>query len=398
MKVDVLTWNVHGWQDALGQSNSKRVARLLVERDVDVVALQEMRHPHSRWLASDFDARHESPKSTELELVLASLQQAEDERCGREAGVLPRQWKFFFQDNGIGYGGTAILTRLPVLSSHCTLLRIPDVSDDRSFVAVELDISASSSACSSACSSSCSSCSCSSSSSPSPSSFVVCCTHLDHRSERRRLAQLRLLSEKLAEAFQPPRSSSSSEGEPHQRHQRTKPPILERPHLLVGDLNALRREDYHEEEWRRLQMVREHNRWEPVRSDVVTWLQEVGGYTEPWSLRDEAPAPAPTRQGPGPQREQREEHQDKEKEEGEDEDDDVEDREWIDLWKHYSSPIPYTNHAGVRIDYVWMSSNFREQLGTEVVHKEVMEFETNEEDEQVEPSDHRPVLVRFCFH
>ncbi|MBA2460091.1 MAG: hypothetical protein H0V43_14195 [Gemmatimonadales bacterium] len=79
--------------------------------------------------------------------------------------------------------------------------------------------------------------------------FGICVTHLDDKRERVRLAQLKWLLEKLSQH-----------------------PI---PHLLVGDLNALRRSDYTDEKWAEITLQREkaNRNLEPPSDEVIQWLE-----------------------------------------------------------------------------------------------------------------------------
>eukprot|EP00435_Cladocopium_sp_Y103_P028080 s1444_g7.t1 len=106
--------------------------------------------------------------------------------------------------------------------------------------------------------------------------FAVLATHLDHISEAERLRQAESILSHQA------RLSSGL------------------PHLLVGDLNAMKRSDYSEEEWAALEARNSRNRWSPPEDSAALVALEAAGYrdmhqmTAPeasrWTLAADPPA------------------------------------------------------------------------------------------------------------
>ena len=103
--------------------------------------------------------------------------------------------------------------------------------------------------------------------------FAVLATHLDHISESERLRQAEsILSHRL-------RLSKGL------------------PHLLVGDLNAMKRSDYSNKEWKALETRNSKNSWSPPEDSKTLKALETAGYRdlEPqkgakWTLRASPPA------------------------------------------------------------------------------------------------------------
>lgn len=87
-------------------------------------------------------------------------------------------------------------------------------------------------------------------------SFAVLATHLDHISEAERLRQ--------AESILSHRQRLSKG----------------LPHLLVGDLNAMKRSDYSEEEWAALEQRNLKNRWSPPEDSTALLALEAAGYQD----------------------------------------------------------------------------------------------------------------------
>lgn len=87
----------------------------------------------------------------------------------------------------------------------------------------------------------------------------IYCTHLDYQSETRRLRQMQKILDLVA-------LEDEEQG----------PEYAALPVVLVGDLNALTREDYDESQWVALVAHRMERRWEPPESLVVSFLKEKG--------------------------------------------------------------------------------------------------------------------------
>ena len=123
-QLRVVSWNIHGWKDALHAANGRRLHKLLADLQPDVIALQEVRHPYQRWFASDFVAGgDEDPKANELDLLA--------ERLGMSC---------VFFNPGMNFGGNAILTKLPIVKQFEHTLGAYSSGDDRALVGVEIQI------------------------------------------------------------------------------------------------------------------------------------------------------------------------------------------------------------------------------------------------------------------
>ncbi|CAK9040057.1 unnamed protein product [Durusdinium trenchii] len=107
--------------------------------------------------------------------------------------------------------------------------------------------------------------------------FAVLATHLDHISEAERLRQTESI------LFHRARLSKGL------------------PHLLVGDLNAMKRSDYSAKEWAALETRNSENRWSPPEDSAALAALEAAGYrdlgrlpqtqqTSRWTLRADPPA------------------------------------------------------------------------------------------------------------
>lgn len=94
--------------------------------------------------------------------------------------------------------------------------------------------------------------------------FAVLATHLDHISEAERLRQ--------AESILSHRARLSNG----------------LPHLLVGDLNAMKRSDYSEEEWAALEARNSRNRWSPPEDSAALVALEAAGYRDMHQTASEA--------------------------------------------------------------------------------------------------------------
>lgn len=102
------------------------------------------------------------------------------------------------------------------------------------------------------------------------SKFAVLATHWDHISEGERLTQARSLLQ-------------------------LRPSLCaELPHLLVGDLNAMRRSDYSPEQWAALEERNRQKGWgPPADSDALAFLDSKGYidvHQSTWGLADGAAA------------------------------------------------------------------------------------------------------------
>lgn len=80
--------------------------------------------------------------------------------------------------------------------------------------------------------------------------FSVLCTHLDHICEYQRIVQL----DHISELISTPDVNLTHEDS-------TKLNSSDPPALIVGDLNALNKDDYSHEEWKTLEQRHEKNNW-----------------------------------------------------------------------------------------------------------------------------------------
>eukprot|EP01080_Neovahlkampfia_damariscottae_P004043 gene4043-7332_t len=83
--------------------------------------------------------------------------------------------------------------------------------------------------------------------------------HLDVGDEEIRLEQYNILLKKL----------------------QTDNDLINHPNILLGDFNALKIEDYSEEEWSKIVEIRKENKWELPRSDLIHKVEE--DFLDVWS-------------------------------------------------------------------------------------------------------------------
>lgn len=89
-----------------------------------------------------------------------------------------------------------------------------------------------------------------------PQPFAVLATHWDHISERERLVQAQCVLSRLEEL------------------------AAGLPHLLVGDLNSMKRRDYSTEEWTALEDRNAQRGWAPPEDSAALAALEVAGYSD----------------------------------------------------------------------------------------------------------------------
>lgn len=77
-------------------------------------------------------------------------------------------------------------------------------------------------------------------------------THLDHRTEPQRMVEMQRL-------LNIPKPQS---------------------HLILGDLNALKRSDYTTAEWESITQTRKASQWEPPKVELIETIERVGGYID----------------------------------------------------------------------------------------------------------------------
>ena len=77
--------------------------------------------------------------------------------------------------------------------------------------------------------------------------FLITCCHLDHRDERKRLSEMRKITEQLQHVDYNKES-----------------------HIWAGDFNSLSKEDYTNEVWEEIANVRKLNLWESPKTQVIS--------------------------------------------------------------------------------------------------------------------------------
>lgn len=174
----VLTYNIHGWRNAAGQTDVAALARVIAASGADIVALNEVFHP----LAAPGSDR------AALDELAARLSMS------YAFGVaLTPQFAFA----PLASYGNALLSRLPILAHAGHHLTPVEGHEQRGLLETRLLLA------------------------DGRTTLSVYVTHLDHKSEAARLKQ-------LAAVFQWTVRDR------------------ERPHLLMGDFNALSAGDFQE--------------------------------------------------------------------------------------------------------------------------------------------------------
>lgn len=137
LHLQVISWNIHGWYDSKQRSNGNQLAQFLLAMNessssgtsattpLRVLALQEVKHPHSRWFATDLTIG-EDAKVNELDLLASRLKMS-----------------YVFFNPGMGFGGNAIL--FPDEQQQCTVsaryqhpIVVESCGDDRALVGIKL--------------------------------------------------------------------------------------------------------------------------------------------------------------------------------------------------------------------------------------------------------------------
>ncbi len=103
--MKILTYNIHRWQDAGGRDNTARVLEVLQAANADIIALNEVLHPHP-WPAGDQPALQQVAAHLGMHYVFAPAQ-------GRELAFAPEPHN----------EGNALLSRWPILASAAHHLR-----------------------------------------------------------------------------------------------------------------------------------------------------------------------------------------------------------------------------------------------------------------------------------
>jgi len=303
--IKVVTFNVHGWTDQSGADNLKGVKETLETLEADIVCLQEVVRGHQlHRLATLLHFPHyhhvESGQFQTLaqsDAILSKFPIVATE--GSEINI----GRFAQQRSLVG-----MVVSIPLdHGSHTNNYEEDNESKEKEILKDELEQN-------------------------NNMYLRIYCTHLDVGSERKRIQQLDQLLEKI----------QSSD-------------YAEFGHLLVGDFNALCREDYDEDQWNKLVSIRAKNRWEPPKSLLTKRLSELG-YVD--SLRC---AESATHETSG---------------------------SFLEGFKGTTPPEVYSDvatcWAGTRIDYLWLSKDLKAK-----VHK----YERIES----HASDHYPLSITFSL-
>jgi endonuclease/exonuclease/phosphatase family metal-dependent hydrolase len=173
--MKLLTYNIHHWEGADGRVDVARVAQVIRQSEADVVALNEVFHP----------AITQPGDRPLLEAMAHTLD---------VAYVFGETLPFFPEAGFPAAYGNALLSRYPIRSAEAHLMVDLPGREQRGLLRAALDTG-------------------------HTAPLVVYVTHLDHRHEEARLAQLKSLLALVARFA------------PH-------------PHLILGDFNALAPSDY----------------------------------------------------------------------------------------------------------------------------------------------------------
>eukprot|EP01102_Stenamoeba_stenopodia_P009350 TRINITY_DN2754_c0_g3_i1.p1 TRINITY_DN2754_c0_g3~~TRINITY_DN2754_c0_g3_i1.p1 ORF type:complete len:370 (+),score=75.35 TRINITY_DN2754_c0_g3_i1:1083-2192(+) len=241
-ELRVITYNVHGWEDADGVDNFDRVADLLQHQRADIVCLQEVKEESRKF-----------PSGGTLEALAAKLKM--DYVKAVAASPDPNEWTPELD---------VVLSRFPIHGKHITKLQVGR-HQERVAAVAEFKFEVVSNNCSLPPSSA-------ESSAPTTTTaantmmmtttttqrrVAVVCTHLDHAFEKVRLAQLAQLHDFLKR-------------------------LDLKEYILAGDFNSLYRDDFTPQDWDSLAQLRKRNVWEPPLTDVVQTLLDQGYQDSYW--------------------------------------------------------------------------------------------------------------------
>jgi len=207
--MKILTYNIHHWEGTDGRVEVDRVAEVIHESKADVVALNEVFHP------------------AVMELGAPPLLETTARHLGM-ACVFGETLSFYPEAGFPAPYGNALLTRYPILSAEAHLTVDLPGREQRGFLRVVLDTGEN-----------------------VPLGVYV--THLDHRHEDARLAQVKSMLQLIGR---------------YDNH----------PHVVLGDFNALAPSDYDERPHELARLVdREGASREKVSGlQVIPHLLEVG--------------------------------------------------------------------------------------------------------------------------
>jgi len=222
-KLKVMTYNVHGWEDADGADNFDRVAELLLQQRPDVICLQEVKEESRKY-----------PMGGTLEALAAKLKM--DFVKAVAASPDPSQWTPELD---------VVLSRFPILSKHTTKLLVGRHQERVAAIAeFKFEVISSTTTTTTIDNS-------------MQRRVAVVCTHLDHAFEKVRLAQLAQLHDFLKR-------------------------LDLKEYVLAGDFNSVCKDDFLMQDWDALTQLRRRNCWEPPLNDVLQTLFDHGYRDSYW--------------------------------------------------------------------------------------------------------------------
>lgn len=224
-RLKIVTYNVHGWEDADFRDNFDRVVEVLKSINADVICLQEVKEESRKF-----------PSGGTLEALAAQLG-GYDFIKATAASPNPSEWTPELD---------VVLSRFPMTNKHFLSLHVAPHQDrvaaiaEFSFYVHDADAE---------------------DGSLIPRRIGVVCTHLDHAFENIRLAQLEKLLEHLKG-------------------------LDLREYILAGDFNSVWQDDFTSTAWEKLARLRKNNSWEEPRNDVVQkLLSDCGCRDSYWELQ-----------------------------------------------------------------------------------------------------------------
>jgi endonuclease/exonuclease/phosphatase family metal-dependent hydrolase len=213
LRVRFGSLNVHQWGDSSSRYSAPQLVSFLREQNVDVIGLQEV--DRSLWNAS-------SPKS-DVRIGACHTQL----RCSNISALSSA--------TGLGYS----LTHVPDFIGNSVLSRWPISSEAKTTLTSRTDHKRA--------------LVCATVSPPGCPPFRFGTLHLNHETESCRIAQWEQVQDEIR--------SAATHGTPL---------------LLVGDFNALTREDYSSSEWQAITDIRSKNHWEAPHTALTAAVAEVG--------------------------------------------------------------------------------------------------------------------------
>ncbi|KAL9650530.1 hypothetical protein ABK040_004749 [Willaertia magna] len=209
--LSICTFNVHGFTTANYQDNTDKLIRFLKEKEYDMICFNE----------AHYDKHHTHNSFDDILSVLNENNKG-------------KVYKYIF-GNAQGIEGNSIITHLPIKNFKNKRLAC-GTGGERSILGIEIDHS------------------------HIPFFFV---THLDHINERTRLKQIKQALQFIKEFT----SNSVSDYENNNNGQ-----LQQKNFILVGDFNAMQKEDYTEQFWEELINQRKQWGWELPDIQVTNYL------------------------------------------------------------------------------------------------------------------------------